>query len=201
MTGETFASEESLVVRMRSGDDAAFFMLFERHVPDLRRRIDRWLSAAIQRKISISDVLQSTRIHAQEHCREFEDRGQGSFRNWILTIADWKAKDVVRRYTRAAKRDVQREVTRGQRADTGRFHAKLHSPSEAAMAAELADLARQAMNALPPDYREVLRLAREQGLALREVAERMGRSRDAAKKLYARALLRFKRAFEELTGS
>ena len=57
------------------------------------------------------------------------------------------------------------------------------------------------MASLPPDYREVLRLAREEDLSLREVAERMGRSREAIKKLYGRALLRFKEAFDRLGGS
>ena len=47
------------------------------------------------------------------------------------------------------------------------------------------------MAALPADYREILRLCREEGLTLREAAERMGRSREAAKKLYGRALVRF----------
>ena len=44
------------------------------------------------------------------------------------------------------------------------------------------------MAALSEDHREVLRLALEEGLSLRECAERMGRSREAMKKLYGRAV-------------
>ena len=46
----------------------------------------------------------------------------------------------------------------------------------------------------------VLRLARNEGLSLREVAGQMGRSREAVKKLYGRALERFVEHFERLRG-
>jgi DNA-directed RNA polymerase specialized sigma24 family protein len=49
----------------------------------------------------------------------------------------------------------------------------------------------QRTGGLPEDYREILLLTRAQGLTIREAAERMGRSLEAAKKLSARALARF----------
>jgi RNA polymerase sigma factor (sigma-70 family) len=58
----------------------------------------------------------------------------------------------------------------------------------------------RALGALPPDYREILRLVREEGLTLREAAQRMNRSREAAKKLYGRALFRLTEVFEKLQG-
>jgi RNA polymerase sigma-70 factor (ECF subfamily) len=58
------------------------------------------------------------------------------------------------------------------------------------MAAESRAAVRRALDALPPDYRSVLLLTRFEGLSLAEAAARMGRSREAAKKLHARALAR-----------
>jgi DNA-directed RNA polymerase specialized sigma24 family protein len=46
----------------------------------------------------------------------------------------------------------------------------------------------------------VLRLAREEQLSLREVAERCGRSRESVKKIYARAVAQFAREFDRLQG-
>ena len=60
------------------------------------------------------------------------------------------------------------------------------------------ELAEKALEQLPPDYREVLRLCREEDASLREVGERMGRSREAAKKLHGRAMVQFIKNFESL---
>ncbi len=99
-----------------------------------------------------------------------------------------KVRETLRQHAGTAKRATDREVSRGMRPDTVQFTAKGPSPSEAAIASELAGRIRAAMQALPEDYRSVLQLTREEGLTLREAAERMGRSREAVKKLYGRAL-------------
>jgi RNA polymerase sigma-70 factor (ECF subfamily) len=49
-----------------------------------------------------------------------------------------------------------------------------------------------ALESLPEDYRDVLVLRHIQGLRLQEVAERMGRSVDSVKKLWARAIARIR---------
>ena len=56
------------------------------------------------------------------------------------------------------------------------------------------------MRALPDDYRNVLRMALEDGLTLKEAARRMGRSHEAVKKLYGRALARLARELKDLRG-
>ncbi len=122
----------------------------------------------------------------------------------LLMVAPYRVFRVpgaeVQRYAGTKKRAVQREVSRGHRPDTANIVGRGPSPSRAAIGAELKELARQAMELLPPDYRTVLHLALEERLRLREVAERMNRSRDAVKKLYGRALGRFKEMFDRLRG-
>jgi RNA polymerase sigma factor (sigma-70 family) len=54
------------------------------------------------------------------------------------------------------------------------------------------------LDALPPAYREVILLARMEGLSTGEVAERMGKSREAVSLLLHRALARL-RELEEGT--
>ena len=68
------------------------------------------------------------------------------------------------------------------------------------MGGELRAQVREALAALPHDYREVLRLAREQRRGLKEVATLMGRSHEATKKLYGRAVRRFREALRALRG-
>lgn len=193
-------ADESLFRRMRAGDESAFQSLFDRHVPEMSARVRRMLPAAVQRKVSVSDVVQEARIAAHGRRRDFENRHGNALRAWLLKIAELKARQAVRRYGGTAKRAAAREVSRNGRADTAGFAHPGPSPSQAAMDAELATIALRAMAALPPDYREVLRLARIEGLTLAEVADRMGRSREAAKKLYGRALARFTELFEGMAG-
>jgi len=91
-------------------------------------------------------------------------------------------------------------VSRGARPATAAFAGEGPSPSQAAIAAELQEIARKAMAVLTDEQREVLRLAREERLPLREVAARLGRSYEATKKLHGRALLRLTEEFERLGG-
>ena len=50
-----------------------------------------------------------------------------------------------------------------------------------------------ALSELPEDYREVLILRHLDGLSFSEVAQRMGRTLDAVKQLWVRALERLRR--------
>jgi len=58
----------------------------------------------------------------------------------------------------------------------------------------------RALGRLSPDHAEVVRLVKIEGLRIRDVAERMGRSETAVKNLLLRALGSLREAFGE-TGS
>jgi RNA polymerase sigma-70 factor (ECF subfamily) len=193
--------QDDLVRRLAGGDAEALAQLFEPYAQVIAARVRRSVPASVLRKVSVSDILQEIRLVALERCRDFEDRGPGSMRNWLLTIADMKIHEFVRRHAGTAKRDAAREVTHGRRGETKDVPARGASPSQHAIAAELAVIARRALEALPPEQAEVLRLVRDEHLTLREAAERVGKSREAVKKIYGRGLLRLKREFERLGGS
>ena len=192
--------EEALLRKFQSGDDDALQALLTRHEAMLRGRIGRWLPAHVRRRLSVSDVWQETCVVVAERREDFEFRGENSFRNWMLGIAQKKVRRAVQRHVAVAKRAAYREVTRGHRGATTQFVSGAPSPSQVAIGAELAALAKDAIESLPDDYQTILRLCRNEGLSLREAGERMGRSREAAKKLYGRALARFARVFGRLKG-
>jgi len=189
-----------LLHRFRAGDEAAFRELLDRYGPLVSGRIARRLPDRLRRKVSVADVLQESLLAAYDGRDGLRDSTEDAFRAWLLTIADSKAVEAIRRFEAAAKRDARREVTRGHRADTRDYVARQSTPSQIAVGAEAAALAQHAMRRLHPDYREVLRLTRYEHLTLSEAAERMGRSREATKKLYARAMTRFRTEFRELGG-
>jgi RNA polymerase sigma-70 factor (ECF subfamily) len=193
-------SDESLVARAKEGDEDAFGALVDRHLGLLHARIARALPDHLSRRLSVADILQETRIAAFAGLETF-DVSKGAPRGWLLGIARHKALQAVREHDATKKRGAHREVTKGERADTGQFRGRGPSPSEAAVTAERAERVRRALDSLPEDYREVLRLSQEEGLSLGEAAERMGRSREATKKLYGRALMRCRQVFRDLEES
>jgi RNA polymerase sigma-70 factor (ECF subfamily) len=184
-------SEQDLVRRAKAGDEAAFGELFDRHAGDVAAVVRRRIAPALLRKTSISDVLQETRIVAFAKCAAFEDRGDGAFRAWILGIAEMHVRRTLRHYGADGKRAAGREVTRGARGETAGFAARGPSPSEVAIADELQATALRVLGTLPDHYREVLQLTQFEGLTLRDAGVRMGRSHEAVKKLYGRAMTRF----------
>ena len=194
------ATDEAQLARsFREGDEEALRLLFQRHAGALQARANRWLGARVRRRLSAADLLQEAWLVAFQRRQDFQDRGAGSLRAWLLGIVDLKAREALRRHD-AAKRATDREVTRTERASTGAFPGNGPSPSAVAIAAERIARVRRAMHGLSEDYREVLQLGLEQGLPLREVAVRMNRSRDAVKKLYWRALCRLKEVCSGLEG-
>jgi len=192
--------ETGLLARFREGDEEAFRQLLERHVTAAQVHVGRWLPARLHRRVSVADVLQEARLVAFERRADFEDRGENAFRNWFLGIARRKVMELVKRHDGAARRSAQREVTRGHRPDTAQFRGHVPSPSQAAIASEARELAARVFRSLPDDYREVIRLVREEGLNLKEAAARMARSHEATKKLYGRALAQFGKEFARARG-
>jgi RNA polymerase sigma-70 factor (ECF subfamily) len=200
MDGDGSDRPDRLFAAAREGDGDALLRLVQRHEGVLRRRIEHVLPQALRRRLSVSDVLQETRLVALERRDRFDWRSDGALRAWLLAIAENKARRAVQRHVRVGKRSLLHEVTRARRPDTGLVAGAEPTPSEAAVGNETAEIARRAMQELKPEYREVLRLCREEDLTLVQAAERLGRSHAATKKLYGRALARFSAVFHRLRG-
>jgi RNA polymerase sigma-70 factor (subfamily 1) len=182
-------SDEDLVRRVRAGDEAAARLLFERHLPALRAKARARLPGSLRGKVAESDVIQDAWLAAFLDVGKFEDRGDGSFGKWLRAILEHKIGHEIERHVAAGKRDVRRE----QRMRTGSvdgFGAEPDqpSPSEEAVSAEEEDVLRAAVASLPDDYATVVRLVHIEGLTLVDAGARMGRSADATRKLYGRAL-------------
>ena len=180
-------SDEELARRVRAGDASAAAILFDRHAGALRERARRGLPATLRAKVGPSDVVQDAYLAAFLDLGGFEHRGDGSFARWLRQILEHKILNEVRRHDGVARRDARREV---EIATEGGPTSGDPSPSAEVIAAEQAAAVREAVDELPEDYREVIRLVHHEGLTLTDAGARMGRSADAARKLYGRAIER-----------
>jgi RNA polymerase sigma-70 factor, ECF subfamily len=181
-------TDEELVRRVRAGDEAAARLLFERHLPELRAKARARLPASLRGKVAESDVVQEAWLAAYLSLPGFEDRGDRSFAKWLQRILEHKLLDEIRRHAGAGKRDARREQrlpTETPVADTGQ-----PSPSAEVVSVERSAALSAAIDDLPSDQATVVRWIHQEGLTLVEAGERMGRSADAVRKLYGRALVR-----------
>ncbi|HZL98875.1 MAG TPA: sigma-70 family RNA polymerase sigma factor [Planctomycetota bacterium] len=169
-------------------DPTGLAALLAAHLPELRAFVSQRADRLLLSKESRSDLVQSVCREVVEHASRYEHRGGDGFRQWLRATAERKIIDRYRYYT-ADKRDAARDVAPAPDAGGGSDPCDGGpSPSQHAVAAEQAERLQRALDALPPHYRDVIRLARLEGLPLAEVAVRLGRSEDAVRNLLFRAL-------------
>ena len=178
--------------RIQEGDEAAARTLFERYVPALRAQVRRNMPPSMRRKVAESDMIQEAYLAAFLSLGNFEDRGEEAFRSWLAKILQHKIQDEVRRYFGTSKRDPRRERSEsvvGQPLPAATTDSD-PSPSMQAMASEERAAMWSAVDQLPTDYAQIIRLVHRDGLTLTEAGARMDRKADAARKLYGRAVAR-----------
>jgi RNA polymerase sigma-70 factor (ECF subfamily) len=193
--------DEELVRRARLGDAEATARLFQRYAPSLHAKASRRLPSALRGKVGESDVVQDAWIAAFGCLDDFRDHGPGSFGRWVRRILDHKIADSVRRHVGAEMRDARREERLPTRADAAPPARGFASLASEVVAAEDDARLREAIADLPPDHREAIRWVHEEGLSLTEAGERMGRSADAVRKLYGRALARLADRLDRGSGT
>ena len=197
---------EELVRGAVAGDREAKNDLLRRHLPSLRAFVRKNLGGGIRRRESSMDLVNSVCREALQALPRFEYRGPESFRNWLLRQAENKIRDRGR-YWRRERRTASREsgslstLLKGDDASERLAQLKSYrTPSHDACAREELARAEEAFRSLPPDYREVILLARVAGLSHAEIADRMQRSPAAARTLLSRALARMATLLEDVEG-
>ena len=194
-------TDEHLFASFRDGDETALATLFERHRGRVAGMLGRRVPNGLRRRVSVSDVLQEVELAVFRRQSVFEDRGAGSFRRWYFAIAENKLREELRRHGGVQKRAAHNEVSRGGRPETGQFHGAAPSPSQVAIASEFRAQIETVLATLSADHRRVLELTRLSGMTLAEAARELGRTREATKKLYGRAFVRFQAAYRERFGA
>jgi RNA polymerase sigma-70 factor (ECF subfamily) len=157
----------------------------------------------LQAKVDADDVVQETFLHAVRDFAQFRGSNDQELAGWLRQILAARLADLFRRYCQTQRRDVrleqalQVELHQSSQILDRALVARLSSPSRHAFLHEQAAWLTRALDRLPPDYRDVLVLHHLEECAFPEVARRMGRSVEAVKKLWARALARLRQSMHE----
>ncbi len=187
-----------LLTAARAGSAEALGELFEACPGYLLTVAESELAADVKVKEAASDLVQDTFLEAQRDFERFHGATEAELLAWLRRLLLNNVANVTRRY-RTGKHSVEREAALDGQAKQD-LHASLpavsDSPSGQAVAKEQAAALARALERLPDDYRQVLRLRYQEGRQFEEIAAMMGRSANAVRKLFARAVERVQQEVE-----
>jgi RNA polymerase sigma-70 factor (ECF subfamily) len=158
----------------------------------LRPRLVLWcaarMSPELRSHLDPEDAAQEILTAVFKDFRTYRGPADKPFFKWFFVLADHKLKDVVDYYG-AKKRQKIEPMSFSQT-----------SPSQAAANVEMVTRLHQAISRLPDDHRLVVQLFKLESREIGDVAEIMGRSENAVRILYCRALKALRGLLESPPG-
>jgi RNA polymerase sigma-70 factor (ECF subfamily) len=175
-------SNDSLLQAVRQGDGPAFWQLAECYRPYLKTVATRVLGGALPS--DGSDVVQDGLVVALRCIGQFKGEQAAIFLGWLAAI--------VRNHAIRVRKDENR--VQPLPAGPGEIQLATGSTGPDARAERREQAARllAAIEELPEEHRRVIELRNFQELPYEQVALRMGRSYDAVKQLWSRAVKRLR---------
>jgi len=180
-----------LLDRIHKGDREAFTPLFEKYHRRLAVLIQCRMSPELRAAVEVDDVLQEVFLRAFRDLPAFEYRKPGSFMQWLASITGHVIIDLAR-YQGREQRAGETVRFRSESNPLGPDPADSRTPTRILRQREELRVLADKLAELPPDYREVILLAKVEGLSTSEMSERLGRSREAVAVLLHRAVKRFR---------
>jgi RNA polymerase sigma factor (sigma-70 family) len=163
MPGGDPVRDEELLMRVGSGDEHAFRELFSRYAA-----IANALAFRLIRQAHLAEeIVQEAFLAVWRHPDRY-DRARGSVRAWVLGTVHHRAVDLVRR----------EQAQRRRAEDSAGARTVLEDPAdEVATAVDRPrerERVRRALDELPPDQADVIRMMYFDGLTQTRIAERTG---------------------------
>ena len=189
-------SDDALVARLRSGDTDALAEFVESRRPQLMAYISRNLGSSLSRKVEPQDILQEVSIDCVRALPQVDLSERDPF-SWLCQVAERRIIDAHRKHVAAQKRSADREVPldakgrdSGQRGLIDFLVASMTTASQAFSRDQRHIQLQVALEKLPDDHREALRLRYVVGMPTKQIAEKLGKSDGAMRVLLTRTLNR-----------
>jgi RNA polymerase sigma-70 factor (ECF subfamily) len=192
---------QQLVALAKDGDKSALNQLYAVYGERIRWLVRLRMGKDLRSKLESMDLAQDVIIRALQGLREFTYENEGDFVRWLSKIAENAFRDNLDKLY-AGKRDIRKEVTFDNNGSTteGEYvgsHKLIQTTTPSMIVSKREDLARleKAIDTLKPEYREVIVLAKIEGLSYHQIGNRLGKTVGAVKMLVSRATVALASAF------
>ena len=170
-----------LLEQARAGEREAYEKLFALAADRLLLYIRLRLGAGLREKLDSMDVLQETFLEAHEALPGFEAGEDGAFARWLCRVAENKIRGL------ADHHGARKRTPPEDRRPLAEILAA--GPSTIASRKETRERLERAIGELDADERQALLMRYFEDRGLEEIAERLGRSPTAVRRLLGRGLL------------
>jgi RNA polymerase sigma-70 factor (ECF subfamily) len=182
-----------LIERAQREEPGALDLLLDSYRNYLRLLARTGLDASLRGKADPSDLVQDALLKASLRFGQFRGTNDAELAGWLRQILARCLADLVRRYRTAGRgpgreQSLEQLLNRSSEAMERVLATDGTSPSSSAQRRDLGVVLSDALAQLAEDYREVIVLHHLEGLGWVEAAQRMGRTPNAVRKLWARAL-------------
>jgi RNA polymerase sigma-70 factor (ECF subfamily) len=181
-----------LVERFQRGEQGAFSLLFGKYRRRLAVLVHYKMSDDLRSRLEVDDILQEVFLAAAQGLERFNYQSPGSFMAWLSCIADHAVVDAARYENRQKRRAEEMLSFKTESNPNGAEPMDLMTPSRVFAQRESVQALLRKMDVLSPEYREVILLAKFEGLTTFEISKRLGKSRESVALLLHRALKRFR---------
>jgi RNA polymerase sigma-70 factor (ECF subfamily) len=187
--------DQELIERVRAHDEQALGDYLTLRRPQLLAFIERRLGAALRRKVEPDDLLQETSAESVRTLSQTDLAVRDVF-GWLCQIAERRIIDAHRKFIASQKRDAGREVSIHGAPDTSRgglidlLVASMTTASQAFSRDQKQIRLLAALDNLPTEQREALRLRYVDGLPSKDIAQRLGKTDGAVRVMLTRSLAR-----------
>ncbi len=179
----------------REGESDALSELLASYRNYLRLLAATCIDGAVRGKADASDVVQETLMKAHQNFAKFRGTTELEWISWVRQILVNNLADLHRRFSLQGRkisreRSLDAALERSSLMLRNLLPAHGPSPSQELQQRELSVILADALAELEPEDREVVILRNLQELDWNEISRRTGRSPDAARMLWTRALQR-----------
>jgi RNA polymerase sigma-70 factor (ECF subfamily) len=187
------------VALAKDGDEIALNRLCMVYGERVRWIVRLRMGKELRGQLESMDLVQDALVCALRDLGDFTYRTEGDFLRWLSKIAENRIRDNLDRL-HADKRDIRREIRLDNRGPTtgAKFAGPIDAATPSAIISKKEDFDKlaEAIDALKPEYREVIVLTQIEGRSYKEIADKCGKSSEAVRKLLSRAMAALTSAFE-----
>jgi len=175
----------------RAGCNSSLGSLLQEYRDYLLLLADGELGSDLKVKVSSSDVVQESCLEAKRDFGQFAGSSPEEFGAWLRRVTLNNIANVIRAYRETEKRDLAREYfALGESGHNGAWlaDAETQSASQAMLRNEQLEALRTALAKLPQHYQVVIQLRNYDRASFDDIGKHLGRSPEAARKLWVRAI-------------